>query len=208
MGLLGGIVKSFINPATLMSLAMGPAGWASLAVRTIGSAVGQAVLQQLGQQLGLPQSMISAAQHSLATATGTQNGTQSVPEAVNQLAAQWNLSPAQTGEFARAVNQQVDDLLKNVLDNAINGNNSVGDEVNSRAEGKGKSWLSRLADVMSKSIEDKMGDLEKLAKTAKNGASETNQFQVASQEFSLLMNTTTTAIKAIGEALGNMARKQ
>lgn len=203
-------LSSLTSLASIAQLAMGPAGWASLAARTLMSAIGQQVIQQLGQRLGLPQMAIDLAQSQFASNVGDNRGARlNLREALDQIGQ--NLTPAQQGELGRVANNGVDQILENVLQNAIDGNNSVGDAVNTRANAKGKagqSWLERLADVMSQAIEDKMGDLEKLAKTAKNGASETNQFQVASQEFSLLMNTTTTAIKAIGEALGNMARKQ
>ena len=208
---LGGIIGSISPLSTIVQIGMGPAGWASLAARTLMSAVGQQVIQQLGQKLGLPQSVIDVAQAQFCAATGDAQGARlNMREAISQVSQDLNLTPSQQGQLSREVESGASSLFDMAMQNAINGNNSVGDAVNTRAnaKGKGASWLERLAAVMSEAIESKMGDLEKLAKTAKNGATETNNFQVASQEFSLLMNTTTTAIKSIGEALGNMARKQ
>jgi hypothetical protein len=65
MGLFSGITSSLINPVSLAQLAMGPAGWASLAMRTIGAAIAKEVIQQLGQQLGLPQGVINMARERL-----------------------------------------------------------------------------------------------------------------------------------------------
>ena len=45
-------------------------------------------------------------------------------------------------------------------------------------------------------------------KVSSSNPSTMAKFQVASQEFSLLMNTVTTVIKTIGEAQSNAARKQ
>jgi putative effector of murein hydrolase len=70
MSFLGGIMKSLVNPMSLMQLAMGPAGWASLAMKTIGSQIAMQVIQKLGQQLGLPQPMIDMAQAAFANASG------------------------------------------------------------------------------------------------------------------------------------------
>ena len=52
MSFLGGIMKSVVNPMTLAQLAMGPAGWASIAAKAVMSAVAQQVIQKVGDQLG------------------------------------------------------------------------------------------------------------------------------------------------------------
>lgn len=105
MNFLKSIVGAFTNPATLLQLATGPAGWASLAMRTIGTAIIQQAIQQVGQQLGLPSSMINLAQQAFSASSGTSDlGQQTTKQAISTLAKQFNLSPTQEGQLGRQAN--------------------------------------------------------------------------------------------------------
>ena len=149
MSFLGGIMKSLVNPMSLMQLAMGPAGWASLAMKTIGSAVAQQVIQKLGQELGLPQGLIGLAQNAFSAASGTQGMPKNVRDAVGFIASQANLSPSQQGQLTREMNNGVDSILKNVMDNMINGQSDTsGMRGNKGKQKAGGSWLERIAAVM------------------------------------------------------------
>ena len=107
IGGLGGLFSSVINPASLVMMAT-PAGWASLAVKTLVSAIGEQLIQQLGQQLGLPQSMIDVAQGAFAGAMGDTAGVQrNLEEAVQAFTQGMGFTPTQQGEFQRDLNDQL-----------------------------------------------------------------------------------------------------
>jgi hypothetical protein len=207
MSLLGGIMKSVINPASLAQLAMGPAGWASLALKTLGSAIGQQLIQQLGQRLGLPQGMISMAQNAFAAATGTQGGPRVIMEATSQLGQQFNLSPTQQGQLERAANTDLNNLFGNL----------IGSEEFKAAKsgGSGKGWLERIAVALGKALDEKMNKVASLADQIGKQAS-SNQSQLGelngkmaatSQEVSILSQALNNTIKSIGEAQSTIARK-
>lgn len=211
MGLLSGLTRSLVNPISLASLAMGPAGWASLAVRTLGTAIGKEVLQQLGQQLGLPQSAINLVQDGFSMATGSVGGPASIAEAVASLAQNFDLSPSQQGELQRAAETDSRDMFQQLNDAFQSGETLA--KAGSARSGKARSWLQAIADSMSKEMDRKVEDMNQLSqamdKQGSNRSVKSNtDLQVAAQEFSLLMNTSGTVIKSIGEGLSGMARKQ
>lgn len=210
MSFLGGIMKSVVNPMSLAQLAMGPAGWASLAMRTVGAAIGQQVIQQLGQRLGLPQGMISMAQNSFAAATGMPAGL-SINGAVSSLAQRYGLSALQEGQLQRAAQQDVQNNIDKLIDAFKSGKEKAETE-GARGNGKG-SWLQRIADAMASALDSKVEEMDKLSTAIdKQGTNKstktTTDLQVAAQEFSFLMSTASTVIKSLGEGLSTMARKQ
>lgn len=86
-------------------------------------------------------------------------------------------------------------------------------------------WLQAIAKAMGQVLGEKAGRMVELssemsklnkktgnAETDKQNAADFNmkmtEFQATSQEYSMLNSTFSTAIKALGEALGSMARKQ
>jgi biopolymer transport protein ExbB/TolQ len=210
MGLFSGITSSLINPVSLAQLAMGPAGWASLAMRTIGAAIAKEVIQQLGQQLGLPQGVINMAQNAFSAATGTTGGPASIAEAVAGLAQQFGLSPSQQGELTRAAQNDSRDMFEKLAEAFQSGKEKAEAKKSSK---DGRSWLQAIADSMSTVLDKKVEDMDKMAQALdKQGTNRSTKsstdLQVAGQEFSYLMNSTSTVIKTIGEGLSGMARKQ
>lgn len=208
---LGGLMGSVFNPVTAMTqLAMGPAGWASLAVQLLGSAIGKQVIQQLGQQFGLPQGMINMAQNAFAAGTGTIGGPATIAEAVSQLGQAFNLSPAEQGELQRSAEQDSREMFEKLSDAFKSGKDMA--EAKKAASGK-RSWLQVIADSMAEALDKKVEDMDKMAKALdKQGSNKSvkasTDLQVAGQEFSYLMNASSTVIKTIGEGLSSMARKQ
>jgi hypothetical protein len=84
------------------------------------------------------------------------------------------------------------------------------DKDNGISNAKGKSWLWALAKVMGEKIDEsanKMTDMANKVNGDGQNASASTNFQVASQEFGLIMNSITTAIKSIGDGLQTAARK-
>jgi hypothetical protein len=221
MSFLSGILKSIINPATLMQLAMGPAGWASLAMRTIGSAIAQQVIQQLGQRLGLPQGIINMAQQAFSAASGNPGGgVKSIAEAVAGFAAQFGLSAVEQGRLERAANNAVNNMME-----------AVGKPKEEAEEETGGSWLVAMAralgkvmDAKAQQIKDKSDSISKLAgndikkdsdgsmsaESTKNQnklSSETTLLQAYTQEMSMISNAAVNSIKTVGEAQTTIARK-
>ncbi|WP_333572834.1 hypothetical protein [Sphingomonas sp.] len=211
MGLLSGLTRSLVNPISLASLAMGPAGWASLAVRTLGTAIAKEVLQQLGQQLGLPQSAINLVQDGFSAATGSMGGPATIAEAVASLAQNFDLSPSQQGELQRAAESDSRDLYTQLSEAMKDGETQA--KAHSSRSGKGRSWLQAIADSLAATMDQKISDMDSLSqsldKQGKNRSTKTStDLTVAGQEFGYLMSTTSTVIKTIGEGLSSMARKQ
>lgn len=212
MSFLSGIAGSLINPVSLAQLAMGPAGWASLAVRTIGTAIAKEVIQQLGQELGLPQGMINMAQNAFSAATGTTGGPATIAEAVSDLAQQFGLSPAEQGELQRSAQQDSRDMYTQLAD-AFKSGKDMAEARKSRGSKGSGSWLQAIADAMAQALDKKVQDMDKMAQAldkqgSKKSVKASTDLQVAGQEFSYLMNASSTVIKTIGEGLSGMSRKQ
>lgn len=203
-----GIAKNLFNPINVLQAAMGPAGWAALASRTLFSAIGQQVIQQLGQQLGLPQSMINMAHSTFSGSFGGAIGAgQTIGQAVQSLAQQFNLSATESGNLERnahdAVSQMTDSMLKNIRENG-----SGGEEGGVAANGKSR--LVKLALALGAVMDSKMDDMIDIGGKldgAKKTGSLTAEMQGLSQELSMVGNALANTIKSIGEAGTTLARK-
>jgi hypothetical protein len=209
---VGSLLASAINPANLALAATGPAGWAALAVRTLGAAIVKEVIGQLGQQLGLPPAITNMAQNAFSAATGTLGGPASIGEAIAQLAGDYNLSPTQQGELTRAAQQDQREMFDKLAD-AFKSGKEMSEARKSRGSKSGASWLQVIADSMAEALDKKVQDMDKMAKAldkqgSNKSVSASTDLQVAGQEFSYLMNASSTVIKTIGEGLSGMARKQ
>ncbi|MBO9623405.1 MAG: hypothetical protein J7500_11910 [Sphingomonas sp.] len=206
-----GIGSSLFNPVNLGLALTGPGGWAALATRTLGAAIMKEVIGQLGQQLGLPQGVINLAQNAFSASTGTIGGPASIAEAVSQLAQSGNLTPAQQGQLQRAAEQDSKDMFQQLADAFKSGHDMA--EAKKAAAGGKRSWLQVIADSMAEALDKKVEDMDKMAQALdKQGSNKSvkasTDLQVAGQEFSYLMNASSTVIKTIGEGLSSMARKQ
>ena len=208
MSFINSFSSQLTNPLSLAQLAMGPAGWASLAARTLMSAIGQQVIQQLGEKLGLPQSTIDMAQGAFCAATGDKAGVrQNLQEAIGGFAETFNASPAEEGAANRDVNDAIDRMVSQMADGE--------DAKAARAGGKGgkagssgQSWLMALAEALGEKLDKMAGEMSSMAdKITDKSPSLTAKFGAKSQEFGILMNAATNAIKTVGEGLSNSARK-
>jgi hypothetical protein len=152
-----------------------------------------------------------------------------IDEAVQKLLGQ--SQQGVTPEAAGHAQEAAGDWMKQFIQDAAK---QIVDEVKKDlkegkgGEGSGKasaeSWLVAIAKAMGKTMGDraaKLVDLSQRIANTKTGGSNSDQqaaakqmqqlnaeFQATSQEFSLLQNTFSTAIKAIGEAMSSVARKQ
>lgn len=204
MSFLGGIMKSAINPATLMQLAMGPAGWASLVLKAICTAILQQVIQQVGQQLGMPPAAINMARQAFSAASGQPFNPQSVAGAVQQFGQMMGANPTEIGDAQRGANDVVKQLVDSVLKQARDGGG--GEEGSST----GESRLVKLAKAMGKLLNKKMDKIIEVGEKmdgAKKQGSLSAEMQALSQEMSMISNALNNMIKSIGEANTTLARK-
>lgn len=193
-----------LNPVSLLATSMlGPMGGivAQLAQQVV-SQLGQQLLQNLGDQMGLPQSAIEMAQGAFTGSMGDVMGSaQNLDEAIAAFGEEAGASPAQIGDTQR----MVQDLLRQTASDAM----ETEEAKDAKAGGKGGGWLRALARALGDSADKAASDLEKKAgKLDDASPSESAEYSADAQAFSMLMNAINTAIKAIGEALGSVARKQ
>lgn len=202
MSLFSGIANVFTNPANLAMLAMGPSGWAALAVRTLISSIGQELIQQLGSQLGLPQSTIDMAQGAFAGAMGDTAGVQrNVAEAAEGFSDLFGASPAQRGEFERDINDAINEMATEL--------GRQGERAGRNRSGGGGSWLMAIAEALGEQLNGMAEEMSQMAdQISKDTPDITTKFSALSQQFSILFNAASTAIKAIGEGMSATARKQ
>lgn len=193
-----------LNPISLLATAaLGPVGGivAQLATQVL-SQVGQQVIQQLGQQLNLPQSAIDMARGSFASTFGdVQGAATNAEEAIASLGRETGASPSDIGSAQRDTDRAINDFVSTL---------SEGREfAEARAGGKGGGWLMAMATVLGKQLNGMARDMERMAgQISKDTPDLTAKFGALSQQFGILMNATTTAIKTVGEAMANTARKQ
>ena len=224
---LGNVFRSVINPINLASLAMGPAGWANLAMRTIGSQIAMNAIQQLGQRMGLPQTTIDFAQAAFADSVGQQGLVrQNIGQAVRGLAQELDLSPAQSGMLQRELMRASDKSASNLT----NLSEAAVRRFGKSEEEEGGSWLVALAKAMGKVLDQKAAQIQEKSnevafygnqsvskdKTGLTAKSQENQNKLSSastllqayaQEMSFIAAAATNAIKAVGEAQAQLARK-
>lgn len=201
-----------INMVSQVALAVATGGTslvAQLAMQVASQMVGQ-VIQGLGQQLGLPQEMIDVAKDAAAgvmtgglagaAAGAIAGGAGGIASSVEELGQATGATPsdigAAQGDAERAVNDMVSKL-------------SEGEDFKqAKAAGKGGGWLMAMATVLGKQLNEMAADMETMAgQISKDTPDLTAKFGALSQQFGILMNATTNAIKTIGEAMANTARK-
>jgi hypothetical protein len=178
---IGDIFKSLINPASLLQLAAGPAGWASLAMKTIGSAILNQVISQVGQQLGLPQSVISGAQALFGQTSGTGSlGQQTIKQAVSGLAQQFGLSPREEGQLERSANKSADaieTLVSNMLQQmSVRDKKGEKDAESSKFEGGKGGFLRAIALALGEAADSKMTEMASLANDLKEQTASNAKF--------------------------------
>jgi hypothetical protein len=203
----GGIFGAIFNAVSLMT----PMGWAMQAAKMLMSQVGMNILQKLGEAIGLPQPLIDGIQAGFAAAIGQPGlAAENLKEMVGGLAQASNTSPTEQGRMERELNSTIDDFIQKQADGFKKG----AKEGESAAErsGRGKSWLQKIADAMAKVMDAKIESMDKQALALdkqgdKKSIKASTDLQVAGQEFSYLMQTTSTVIKTLGEGLTGMARK-
>lgn len=201
------------NPVSLLATSMfGPMGGiiSQLATQVM-SQIGQQLIQNMGDNLGLPQSVIGQAQDAFASSAGGFGGLgglggqqPSIYDSIEQLGQATGASPTEIGDAQSQVQDIMDDFVRNAGES-----DDFKDAKASGGKGAKGGWLMAMAKALGAEL-DRMGaDMEQRASSLTGddpGASA--EFGVVSQQFSMLMNATNNAIKTIGEAMANTARKQ
>jgi len=192
------------NPVSLLATAaFGPAGGiiAQLATQVF-SQMGQQLLQQMGNNLGLPQSAIDMAQSSFTGRLGDFQGSASnLAESIEQLGRETGATPTEIGDAQRSAS----DILLNTLREASESREFK----EARRRGNAPGWLMAMAEALGNQLNELGDEMTQRANTmTKDDPKASAQFSVVTQQFSMLMNATTNAIKTVGEAMGNAARKQ
>lgn len=197
------------NPVQLVSqVALGVAtGGTSLIAQAaiqIATQVAKQVISQVGQQLGLPPSVINGALGAFEAASGNPAGAVqdymgSAESLVGEIGGQLNASPSDIGEAQRSVNDAINNMAISILDRAHRTSGSGG----------GKGWLMAMAEALGKQLDRMSDEMSSMAdQMTDKTPSITTKFSAKSQEFGILMNAASTAIKSIGEGMANTARKQ
>lgn len=234
---IGGLLKSVMNPTTLLQLGMGPAGWASILAKSLISAVGQQVIQQLGQQMGLPDSMTKLAAEAFAQSSGFGSNFGRIPgfDAVgnfnpraltNDLIGRgFSFTDANriSQDVVKELTQMKQDIIKDSVQDFIDklnrnqANKRLEQDVESVMSGKG-SVLMKIAVAMGKVADKKMNDMaDKTDKLGKFGevdgknqgqyAQLTGEIQALGQEMSMISQAMSNVIKSVGESAAAIARK-
>lgn len=193
--------NSIVNPTNVALAMTGPTGWLAIAGKTLLSSVGNQLIQNLGQDLGLPQSVIGMAQGVFAAYMGDDQGAiQDVTGAAQDFAQTLGASPVDQGNFASDINKALGNASASI---------AGGEEMKeARAGGKGGSWLMALAEALGQKLDKMADDMNSMAsQISDDKPSLTTLFSAKSQEFGILMNAATTAIKTIGDGLSAAARK-
>ena len=194
---------SGFNPVSLLATAaLGPFGGivAQLATQVF-SQFGQQLLQNLGDQAGLPQSQIELAQAEFTNRYGDVPGTQqNINDALQAFGNETGATPAEIGDQQR----QVQDFINQTIKQA-----SESDDYNEvKASGKAGGWLMAMAKALGSQL-DQLGEqmTDMASRITKDTPGLSAEFGVVTQQFSMLMNATTNAIKTVGEAMGKAASK-
>jgi hypothetical protein len=209
LGAVGGIVGGIFG---------GPIG------AMIGQAIGNMLQQAIGdalkgavdhlqQEHGMPKFLADEAKGKIDDVLGQLK--HDVPADV-QNACQTRYGDA-FKDFAKEFEQN---LIRNVLDGL---GDADGKSTNGKGAGsKGGGWLQAIAKAMGQTLGNKAAEMVKLSnkmseldqakgddeQAAKEFNETMTKFQATGQEYSMLNNVFSTAIKALGEALSAMARKQ
>lgn len=174
------------------------------AQRDLQIAVGYKAIQQAGQRNGDSQADIERAQSQFAERLGIPaRDIPSVREAMREVGREYNLSPREQAEAERDVDRAIDQMVSRMAEG------EEGRAARSGAKGGGGgSWLMRLAEKLGEKLDIMADEMDDMAnRITDDTPSLTAKFGAKSQEFGIMMNATTNAIKTIGEAQANSARK-
>ncbi len=209
-----------INFGSIASTAIGGmlGGPIGMLVAELAKQVMTTIVDQVIDQLPIDQSLKDLMQAGFHAGLGDYQGAlQNIGEAIEAFGQELGGSQSDIADMLRAADQfqsTMEDVLGSLAQTIIESADDVedgGGASSSRGGNKtgAPGWLYALAEVMGKKLDETAHEMQRLAEAVdKEDPSTATDFQVASQQFSILMNTTATALKSIGEAMTAAARKQ
>ncbi len=209
-----------INFGSIVSSAIGGmlGGPIGMLVAQLGRQVMTSIVDQVIDQLPIDQSLKDLLQAGFHAGIGDYQGAiENINEAIEAFGEQLGGSFSDIADMQRSA-EEFRSTMEDVMNDIVSGIIEQADENEDGTAAAGgragnsrgaPGWLYAVAEVMGKKLDDTAHDMVELAKKVdKDDPSTATDFQVASQQFSILMNTTSTALKAIGEAMTAAARKQ
>ncbi|MDT0498231.1 hypothetical protein RM530_12765 [Algiphilus sp. W345] len=220
-------LNSILNIASIAGAAF--TGGASLMLNAAMQAASQVGAQALGsamQSLGIGAKQMDAAidafQAGFALATGDAQGfAQELGELASGIQSAANHQGA-NGEYTGDLDRAVSDLTQDITDALIDARRDARDgESAVSGSSEGKSWLVAIAEALGKAMGEHAANMVGYANDMNNAtgggddpeaarefASLQSKMQGEAQMFSIASSTMSTTIKAIGEGLSSVARKQ
>lgn len=211
---------SGINFGNIASMAIGSmlGGPIGMMVSQLAKQVMVSIVDQVIDSLPIDQSLKDLLQAGFHAGVGDIPGAiENVNEFIEGLGIELGGEPADIGQMQGAADDfrsEMEDLMNEIVQNIIDSADESDDGStvgSSRGGGRGNApgWLYAIAEVMGKKLNETAHDMQELAeKVDEDDPKTATDFQVKSQQFSILMNTTSTALKAIGEGMVAAARKQ
>jgi hypothetical protein len=190
----------FSSIMSLASMMMPQLQLLNAAFNLMSSAMGQAInnaMSQLSSEMGMPK-FIKDAVNGLAEQIFGGSKKETSAEATAQMA----------GKSGGTMDKFTENLTKQIVENVKQAREEAEDNVKGGSGGGKKGWLRALAEALGKVADKAAKELEEMGKNInKENPSEMLDYQAATQEFNLMMQTFTNAIKTIGEAEGQAVRK-
>jgi hypothetical protein len=184
---------------SLASMVMPQLQLLNAAMNLLNSAVGQGIsnaMSQLSSQLGMPKFIADAVKGLVDQIFGGGKKDTS-SEASGQM----------SGKYGDAMDKFSESITKQIVDDVKQAREEQEQAVGGSGGGK-KGWLRALAQALGKVADKAAKELETMGKNInKENPSEMLDYQAATQEFNLMMQTFTNAVKTIGEANGQAVRK-
>jgi hypothetical protein len=208
---------SGINFGSIVSTAIGGliGGPIGMMVAQLGKQIMTSVIDSVIDQLPIDQGLKDILQAGFRAGVGDIPGALSeLTEAMESLGQQAGASPSDLGQMQGAIDDfrgEMEDMFSQLVQTIIDSadENDDGAQGGGGTRGSAPGWLYAIAEVMGKKLDETAHEMADLAeKVDSDDPSTATDFQVASQQFSIMMNTTSTALKAIGEGMVAGARKQ
>lgn len=197
-----GIARSVINPMTVLQVATGPVGWASLAARAVLSQAASAAIQHFGSQMGLPHSAINMMQTAASNSFGNAGGV-SWRDAIRNFNQFTNASP-----FNSARNERIaQDSYEKIFESVGKIMKQSRDEANGSGKTSGKNWIRALVEALGKRLDNLAGEMERLGQQVDSGAKKSGELQAVSAEFGLISAALNTVMKSVAEGQVKLASK-
>ncbi len=138
---------------------------------------------------------------------------------IEDLGKQMGGSQSDIGQMQRSVEDfrtEITDLFNQAIArDAVEGEEAGSGQCTGNSATRGgqaggaKGWLRAMAEALGKQCDELADEMQEAVDNIdKEDPSTMVEFQTISQQFSMLMNSTTTAIKTLGEAMTAVARKQ